>query len=135
MPARPQAAAATANSSARFAIMASSLKIPAARWLFRLDICRLDDRPPFFDFGFVESTERLGILLVARGDVLAEVGEALAHAGIGQGIDDRRIELADDVLARRLRHPEPVPDRGIESRQSGLIDGRNLGRRRKPRLG
>ena len=52
---------------------------------------------------------------------------------ITQGIDDRGVEFCDHVLGRALRHPNPVPDRNVKARQSRLINGRNVGRRRKPR--
>jgi hypothetical protein len=41
-----------------------------------------------------------GRLLLARWDDLAEVGQPLTHAGIGQRIHDGGIKLGDDVLRR-----------------------------------
>jgi hypothetical protein len=50
--------------------------------LFGLDAGGLDDRPPFFDFGFLEGVKRLRRLLVARIDFLGEIGEPLARLRI-----------------------------------------------------
>src|SRR5262244_2841639 len=51
--------------------------------LFSLDVRGLEDRPPLLDLGLVVGRERLRILILARRNVLAEIGEPLAHAGIG----------------------------------------------------
>jgi hypothetical protein len=84
--------------------------------LIRLDVGRLDDRPPFLDLGLVTGAKRFRRLLFARRDFLAHVGESLANGGIGKGIDDGGIELGDNVLGRPLGNPEPVPERKIERR-------------------
>jgi hypothetical protein len=57
----------------------------------RLDVCRLDDRPPFLDGGAVQGAQRLWRLLVARRDLLAEIGEAPVDRGIGHRLDDATI--------------------------------------------
>src|SRR5258708_36201648 len=38
----------------------------------RLDVCGLDDRPPFLDGGTVQGTQRLRCLLIALWDLLAD---------------------------------------------------------------
>ena len=53
------------------------------RDLFSLDVCGFEDRPPLLDLGLVVGRERLRILILARRNFLAEIGEPLAHAGIG----------------------------------------------------
>jgi hypothetical protein len=39
---------------------------------FRLYARRLDDRPPLFDFGFLQTAKRLGVLLLTRENLLAQ---------------------------------------------------------------
>src|SRR6516162_205230 len=51
--------------------------------LFSLDVRSFEDRPPLLDLGAVVGRERLRILILARRNFLAEIGEPLAHAGIG----------------------------------------------------
>src|SRR5262249_23507894 len=51
--------------------------------LFSLDVGGFEDRPPVLDLGLVVGRERLRILILARRNFLAEIGEPLAHAGIG----------------------------------------------------
>src|SRR5262249_47485073 len=51
--------------------------------LFSLDVRGFEDRPPLLDLGAVVGRERLRILILARRNFLAEIGEPLAHAGIG----------------------------------------------------
>jgi transposase len=70
-----------------------------------LDACCLDDRPPLFDLGLVVGAKRLGRLLLARENLLCEIGEPCPHVRIGQGVHGRGIELGDDVLRRRLGRP------------------------------
>ena len=65
---------------------------------FRLDIRCLDDRPPLLDLGLVKGSECLRRLLLARRNLLAQIGEPLANGRIGQGFDNRAIERGDDVL-------------------------------------
>src|SRR5262249_44065822 len=61
--------------------------------LFPLDVRGLEDRPPLLDLGLVVGRERLRILILARRNVLAEIAEPLAHASIGQGVDNGAIEF------------------------------------------
>src|SRR5262249_2153568 len=65
--------------------------------LFRLNICCLNDRPPFLDLGLVESGEALRGLLLARGDVQAKLTKTSAHARIGECLHRRAVEFDDDV--------------------------------------
>jgi hypothetical protein len=51
--------------------------------LFALDVRGFEDRPPLLDLSLVVGRERLRILILARRNLLAEIGEPLAHAGIG----------------------------------------------------
>src|SRR5262245_53128259 len=67
---------------------------------FRLDVRRLDDRPPFLNLGLLISTQRLRRLLLARRDFEPLVGEGLMYGWIAQRVQGRRVELADDVLRR-----------------------------------
>ncbi len=50
-------------------------KLVAATGSLHLDSRRSDDRPPLLDLGLVVGAMRLRRLLVAREDVLAEIGE------------------------------------------------------------
>ncbi len=51
--------------------------------LFALDVRGFEDRPPLLDLSLVVGRECLRILILARRNLLAEIGEPLAHAGIG----------------------------------------------------
>src|SRR5262249_2419656 len=51
--------------------------------LFSLDVRGLEDRPPLLDLSLVMGRERLRILILPRWNLLAEIGEPFAHAGIG----------------------------------------------------
>src|SRR3954468_18359836 len=73
------------------------------RRLFGLQVRCSDDRPPLLGFGPVMHCECLRRLLVTRPHFLADIGKALPYARIGQGVDNRRVELGDDVLRRPLR--------------------------------
>jgi hypothetical protein len=76
---------------------------------FSFDPGRLDDRPPFLDFGFLKSTERLRRLLVGRENLLPEVSQPRPHRRDGQSVDGRGIEFGDDVL-RRAFGPTLTPE-------------------------
>src|SRR5262245_60869624 len=58
---------------------------PRGPGLLALDVRRLENRPPFLDLRLLVGIERLWVLLLARWNILAEIGEPLAHVGIGQG--------------------------------------------------
>src|SRR5262249_57210778 len=68
-----------------------------------------DYRPPFLRADFHKGAERLRRLLVSWKDRVAEIGEARAHPFIGQGFYGCCIELADDILRRRLWSKKPRP--------------------------
>jgi hypothetical protein len=70
-----------------------NLATAATRPSFRLDVRGLDDGPPFRDLGFLQLTQCLRGLLLARRNLISEVDEALAQLGFGQDIHDRGIEL------------------------------------------
>src|SRR5262249_56771244 len=81
-----------------------------------LDVRRLDDRPPLLDLGAVMGEQRLRGLILARGNLLAELSETLTHTRIGQSFDDRGIELIVDDFRRAFGRPNPVPDSDVQSR-------------------
>ena len=101
---------------------------------FCLDPSRLDDRPPFVDLGLLQRAKRLGRLLVARRQLLTELGQPALHHPIGKSLADRAIEHGDDICRRAFWGPEPVPDRRVEARQPRLVDSRDLGPSRQARL-
>src|ERR1017187_2248771 len=78
--------------------------------LFALDVGGLDDRPPFFNLGLLERSERFRRLLLARRNLLAEIGKAFADGRVGKSHLHGRSELCNDGLRRTLRHPKSVPD-------------------------
>src|SRR5260370_24786 len=93
---------------------------------FRLEAGRLDDRPPPFRFGFLESTQGFGRLLGERRDLDAEFLEALLHRGIGEDLDHGGIQFRDDILRRISGCPKSVPERSKEAGQPRLVRGRNI---------
>src|SRR5438876_10670002 len=93
---------------------------------FRLEVGRLDDRPPAFRLGFLERTQRFRRLLRKRRDLYAKLLEALFHRGIGEGLHHGGIELGDDVLRRTLRYPKSIPERSEEAGQARLVRRRNI---------
>src|SRR5882672_9300314 len=82
----------------------------------RLDSRRLDDRPPFLDFRLVKGEQRFGGELLARENVLRDIGEALADDRVGERIHHGLVELGGDVFRRALGNPEGVPEREIKPR-------------------
>src|SRR5262249_61049609 len=98
--------------------------------LIPFEVRAFDDGPPLLDLGPVKGRECVWRLLLARDNMLTEVSQPLAHRRIGQPIQDRGIELADDILRRALGSPNRTPDRGVESGQSGLVRRRDIRRRR-----
>src|SRR5262245_5068478 len=65
-----------------------------------LHVGRLDDRPPFLDLGLLIRGQRRGRLLVGRRDLLAEIGEFLAHLRVGQRVHDGGVEPPLDLRGR-----------------------------------
>src|SRR5512144_1034 len=72
----------------------------------RLDVSRLDDRPPLLDLGLVKSGQRLRRLFLARRDHVTEFREPLPHGWIGQRLDDGAIEPVNDLLGRAFGSPQ-----------------------------
>src|SRR5262245_47779683 len=72
---------------------------------FRLQLHLLDNRPPLFDFGFLEGGESRRGPLIERGNLLTQIGQPPLHSRVGQCIHNGRIELGDDVLRRALGRP------------------------------
>src|SRR5947209_7452662 len=91
---------------------------------FPFNVRRLDNRPPLLDFGLVESAQRLWRLLLARWNLHAEIGDALAHRGICHRSDCGTVELHHDFLRRVLGYPKAVPGRDVDSRQTKFVGGR-----------
>ena len=61
-------------------------RAPGTSPLFLLNPGRLDDRPPFLNFSLVPDAQRLGRLLQARENLLAQVGKPRANLGIRQRV-------------------------------------------------
>src|SRR3954447_285867 len=104
-------ASASVATKARANAIAFFMTPPVVRELVCLDLGGLDDRPPLVDLAADERAQRFGPLLLARGDVLAKVGQALAHRGIGERLDDGGVEAVDDRRRRAFRRGNRVPDR------------------------
>jgi hypothetical protein len=100
-----------------------------------LDACRLDDRPPFLDFGFLEGAEGFGCLLSAWDDFLPEWGKPLMDGPIRQSFNHSGIQLKDHPSGRRLRHPKPMPQGSVETRYPTFVGGGNVGRSSPPLSG
>src|SRR5947209_2563362 len=106
-----------------------SLRRTETRRLLGTYVGRLDYRPPLLDLCFMKGAKCLGRLLIARWDVLTEVKQTLTERRVIQCLDDRGIELGDDLLGRPLGCPKATPNRNIEARQPCLVYGWNIGRR------
>src|SRR5262249_56177171 len=85
---------------------------------FRLDVGRLDDRPPPVDLSLVEGSQSLRRLLLARHNLVTQLHEPLAGRWSRQSLDNRCVKLADDVLRRALLSPNRTPHPNLEPRQS-----------------
>jgi hypothetical protein len=120
-PTRQWGGSATSNRPFQMEQARDSPNASASLGSLHLDACRLDDRPPFFSFGLVESPECLRSLLVTRWYVLAEIGEPLAYPRIGAGY------LVSGV-ARRARNggitrtvlPMPTGRAALAEREAAL---------------
>src|SRR5215472_10118930 len=73
----------------------------------QLDIRGLNDRPPAIRLGFLVGAKCLRCLQVKRGDLDAELVEALPSLRIEHDLCHRRVELGGDCPGRALRHPQP----------------------------
>ena len=66
--------------------------------------------------------------------VLAELSEALLQGWRPHRLDRGGVESSNHVWWRAIRHPKAAPHRNIETRQSHLVDGGNVGRHGEPRF-
>src|SRR6266436_10282892 len=89
--------------------------------LFGSNAGRLDDRPPLLDFGSLQRIECLGRLLLARNDLLTELGKPLADRRFGERTHGRGVEPGDDILRRTFGGKQRTPDGTVESGQPGLV--------------
>src|SRR5262249_21721594 len=78
-------------------------------------------RPPLVDFSLVEGSQSLRRLLLARHNLVTQVHEPLAGRWSRQSLDNRCVELADDVLRRALWSPNCTPDRSVEPGESSTV--------------
>src|SRR6516225_107593 len=99
--------------------------------LFSLDVRSFDDRPPFFDLGFLIRGERLWRLLLGRRQFLTHVDVALLDGRVDERCTHRAVELRDDVGGRTLGQPEAVPETHDQTGYAHFLKGRHL-RRREP---
>src|SRR5262249_49327021 len=58
---------------------------------FRLDVRRLDHRPPFFDLRLLQGGEGLRRLLLARENLLPDIGEPSPRRRVGERGHDRDV--------------------------------------------
>ena len=91
------------------------------------DVGGLDQRPPLLDLRLVVGGERLGGLLLARRNLLAEASQPLAHRRIGERIHGGGGELANGVGRRALGDPESIPGGDVDAGRAGLVDRGNAG--------
>src|SRR5262249_33923660 len=76
---------------------------------FRLDVGRLDNRPPLLDLGTLKRRKLFRRLLFARRDVQSEIGEPTDDGRVRERADRRSIELGENVLRHGLGPEQPVP--------------------------
>ncbi len=100
---------------------------PRLFWLVRVDVSRLDDRPPLVELGLVEAAQPLRRLLVGRRDHVTELGQALAHRWVRKRLLHRRIEPGNDLRRRALGHPQAVPERDVHAGRAHLVHRRHVG--------
>src|SRR5262245_60628200 len=93
-----------------------------------LDARRLDDRPPFLNFGFLERGQKIRRHLVRWGNGEALLGKLLLQGSLAERLHDCSIQPGDDVLGRALRRPERPPIRWREASDSLFLHGRDFGR-------
>src|SRR5262249_2560685 len=93
---------------------------------FRLNVRRFYDRPPFFGLCVVKGVEPFWGLLLARSNIEAEIGKALAYRRIGEGLHHGAVELTDNVFRRGLGSEEAEPPRHVEAGYAALVRGRNV---------
>ena len=76
-----------------------------------------------------KARERLRRLLLARRDLLAEVGEPLPHRRIGERLTTAALSLAITSVGVPFGTQKPYQTDDVEARQAGLVDRRDVGRR------
>src|SRR5260370_8732893 len=80
-----------------FAGAQPGLQFPCATSpLFRLDIGRLDDRPPLLDLGALKRRKRLRRLLVARRNLQPEIGKPTADGAVRHRAGRCCVELGEN---------------------------------------
>src|SRR5215510_8919782 len=92
-----------------FAHLPDALNRAPNRILLPLYVGGFDDRPPFFNVSLLQCAKRFGRLLLARGNLVSEVGKLLSNACVAQGTHDRIVEFRDDVPWRTARRENRVP--------------------------
>src|SRR5262249_16359262 len=70
--------------------------------------------------------ECLRRLLVERVNLLPQLRELGLYDWVGQGINDRSVELFDDRLSSALWHPKPVPERNMITGKAALLNCRQF---------
>src|SRR5262245_57531631 len=68
--------------------------------LFCLDVRCFDDRPPLLNIVLVKRPYPSRRALLVRWDFQTQVREQSAYRRIDESLDDRAVELGDDVAAR-----------------------------------
>ena len=120
-------------------IMATLFGMALGGWMsgatLRLEVRGLDARPPAVGLGLVVGGETFGRLLLARRDLVAEVGDALAGGLVGERCDHGGVELGEGIGRDALRRPQAMPERKRRAGHAGFGDGRHLGGREPALLG
>ena len=95
--------------------MSSTWRRIASPGSLALDPGRPDDRPPFPDLGSLIGAQRFRSLLLNGGNLQRQIGEPLAHGGIGQCLACRGRESRDNIRSGTLQCPEALPNGHIEA--------------------
>src|SRR5215470_18943958 len=120
------------NSRRRLAICGCSCRL-WWRGLLSLEICGPDDRPPLLDLRLVKGRESFQCLQLSTWNVLSQLSKPLSYPCIAERAANSGIELRQERLGSVFRRPHAGPDRNVQPGQTGLVDCRNLGRRRQAR--
>src|SRR6516165_5938209 len=94
-----------------------------------------DYRPPLLNIVLVKRPGPFGRALLLRWSFQTKVGEQSAYRRIDESLDDRAVELSDDVVARTFRSPQALPPWNVETWHTYLVHDRNIGGREPARLG
>jgi len=95
--------------------------------LFRLDVRCFDYRPPLLNIVLVKCPYPFRRALLVRWDFQTQFGEQSAYLRIDESLDDRAVELSDDVAARTFGSPQALPPRNVETGYTYLVHDRNIG--------